>query len=60
MDIEYPVRCPILKREISEGVCFDVHMVVAGEAPIWSAPEEIQNVEGYKQLCINCPYHRNV
>ena len=59
MDDKNCFLCLILNRDISEGTCFDIHMVVAGEAPTWSAPEEIYQVEGYVQLCKKCPYHHN-
>ena len=42
MDIKYPVNCPLMGGcSIDIGTCFDIHMVVSGEAPKWTAPEKI-------------------
>ncbi len=58
MDIKYPVLCPLLQQEIDAGTCFDIHMVVAGEAPEWTMPEEVLQIDDYRKRCLNCPYHR--
>jgi len=50
--------CPIIKREITESECFDVHMVIEG-APQWTAPEDIMAVPNFKEQCLKCKYHRN-
>jgi hypothetical protein len=60
MDIPYPVPCPLLgAREIDIGTCFDIHMVVEGTAPKYTAPKEIYNHEDYVEICQNCPFHRD-
>lgn len=57
--IEYPVACPLLEgRPISIGECFDIHMVVSGEAPKWTAPKEIFDTPDYAGVCNRCKYHR--
>ena len=58
MDIKYPVMCPLMKREISSGVFFDIHMVVCGEAPKRTAPKEVFDTENYCEICNGCKYHR--
>jgi hypothetical protein len=57
--INYPVECPLMNKKIEENTCFDIHMVVSGEAPKYTAPEEIFNVLNYQSVCKNCKYHRN-
>ena len=59
MDINYPVRCPLMdNQKIEEEICFDIHNVVSGEAPKYTAPEKAVSKEGFKEICIKCPYHR--
>lgn len=59
MSIEYPVKCPITDEWLDMGTCFDIHMVVSGEAPEWTAPISATSRDNYKDICNNCPYHRN-
>lgn len=58
MEIEYPVNCPLMEREISMDECFDIHMVVEGAAPVYTAPEKATSVPNYREVCRNCRYHR--
>lgn len=58
MDIEYPVFCPLMDSKVDMDTCFDIHNVVSGEAPEWTAPEEAVNREGFKEICENCQNHR--
>ena len=60
MDINYPVRCPLLNEEIvDEVVCFDIHSVVDAGAPKYTAPKEAVSKENFESICRNCKYHRN-
>ena len=60
MDITYPVRCPLMDdEEIDEGTCFDIHMVVEGAAPLYTAPAQAVQKRNFKNICISCPYHRD-
>lgn len=60
VDFEYPVRCPLMgNAPIEMDVCFDIHMVVLGEAPRWTAPDEIYKTPDYVDVCNNCQFHRN-
>ena len=60
MDIKYPVSCPLMNHEkIDMDTCFDIHMVVCGEAPEWTAPSQIYDNPDYVQACNSCPYHRD-
>ena len=60
MDIEYPVKCPLLGNQLVEmDVCFDIHMVVCGEAPRYTAPREIYEHEDFENICERCQYHRD-
>jgi len=59
MDINYPVNCPLMEQEIGADECFDIHMVVDGWAPKYTAPEKATSKEGFGEICKNCPYHRN-
>lgn len=59
-EIKYPVKCPLMGNEpIDMGTCFDIHMVVLGEAPKWTAPQRIYETSNYVEVCNNCQYHRN-
>ena len=59
MDIKYPVMCPLMNDEITEGECFDIHMVVDGWAPELTAPEKVRKTDGYREICKNCSFHRD-
>lgn len=60
MDYNYPVPCPLLQNKlIDSGICFDIHMVVCGEAPTYTAPADIFLHSDYKTICENCRYHRD-
>ena len=59
MDIEYPVECPLMKTAIDAGICFDIHMVVEGWAPIYTAPKKATANENFKEICMNCRFHRD-
>lgn len=53
------VECPLMGGIIDDGICFDIHMVVEGAAPEWTAPEKAVRIKGYKDICLNCPNHRD-
>lgn len=53
------VNCPLMDGNIDDGICFDIHMVVEEMAPEWTAPEKAVRVPGYKDICLNCPNHRD-
>ena len=36
----------------------DIHMNVEGLAPDWTIPKEVLKKADYKQICLNCPNHR--
>lgn len=52
------VNCPLIGRDIEDTVCFDIHMVVEGMAPQRTAPKEATENHDFKNICLNCPYHR--
>lgn len=59
MDINYPVNCPLMgNKPIDMDTCFDIHMVVRGEAPIRTAPAEIFDSADFAEICNRCKYHR--
>lgn len=57
----YPKRmlCPLTNTEIDSGICFDIHMVVEGCAPDYTAPHEAVSIENFKDICNSCKYHRD-
>lgn len=60
VNFTYPVKCPLLGgKEIEAALCFNIHMVVAGEAPKRCAPDEIYTKQDYVSTCYSCKYHRN-
>lgn len=50
-------HCPILKKEISDGECFDISMVAERMAPERTVSREVRSVENYKEICLNCKDH---
>ena len=53
------VKCPLIKTEIEDVVCFDIHMNVEGLAPDNTVPQKILTIKDYKKICLNCPNHRD-
>lgn len=53
------VNCPLMSGEIDDVICFDIHMVVEGVAPEYTAPEKAVRVPGYKDICLKCKNHRD-
>lgn len=53
------VKCPLMEAVIDDVVCFDIHMVVDGGAPEYTAPEKAVRTPGYKEICLKCPNHRD-
>lgn len=63
MNINYPVKCDLLNSDLIDmDTCFDIHMVVAEQAPKWTAPERIfenRDEAEVRSICNKCRYHRN-
>lgn len=55
----YMIRCPLLEREIDDGICFDITMVAERMAPERTAPQEATKIDGYREICLNCINHRD-
>lgn len=53
------VNCPLMGENIDDGICFDIHMVVEGGAPEFTAPQKAVQTPGYREICLNCPNHRD-
>lgn len=50
----YPVECPLMKdKKIDINTCFEIHMVVQGDAPTRIAPKEIFENGNYFVLIMN-------
>lgn len=52
------VECPLMENNIEDTICFDIHMVVEGCAPEYTAPEKAIKIPGYREICMHCPNHR--
>lgn len=52
------IKCPLLNKEIEDGICFDITMVAEHAAPERTAPKEAREIEGYREICLNCENHR--
>lgn len=52
------VNCPLMEEEIDDEVCFDIHMVVEGSAPEFTAPKKAVHAPDFKKICKKCPNHR--
>ncbi len=53
------IKCPLLKKNIDDGICFDISMVAEHLAPARTMPNEILEIKDYEKICLNCPNHRN-
>lgn len=53
------VNCPLMDGDIDDVICFDIHMVVEGGAPEYTAPEKAVQVPGYRDICLKCKNHRD-
>lgn len=58
MDYEYPVECPIVEGMVDMQFCFDTCSVAEHWAPEYTAPAEVRAVDGYRDICAGCKYHR--
>ena len=52
------IQCPLLKKEIDDAVCYDIHMNVEGLAPNWTIPKEVLDTADYKDICMRCKNHK--
>lgn len=52
------IICPILKKQIDDAICYDIHMNVEGLAPDWTVPKEVLLVSEYKKICMKCGNHK--
>lgn len=48
-----------MESEIDDEICFDIHMNVEGLAPDWTIPDKVIKKTDYKNVCLNCPNHRD-
>lgn len=53
------IKCPLMGETIDDAICFDIHMVVDGGAPEFTAPEKAVKTPGYRDICLNCKNHRD-
>lgn len=53
------VKCPLMQEVIEDVVCFDIHMVVEKAAPEYTAPQKAVQTPGFREICLNCPNHRD-
>ena len=53
------INCPLVESEIDDERCFDIHMNVEGLAPDWTIPDKVIKKTDYKNVCLNCPNHRD-
>ncbi len=51
-------NCELMNNEINEQTCFDIHMVVEKLAPKRTAPQQVFEKENWREICLNCPNHR--
>lgn len=53
------VKCPLMEDAIDDVICFDIHMVVDGGAPEYTAPKKAVQTPGFRDICLKCPNHRD-
>lgn len=46
-------------EDTTEEICFDIHMVVEGCAPKFTAPKKAVQTPDFRKICMNCPNHRD-
>lgn len=51
--------CPLMKSEIEDVVCFDIHCVVEGISPKDEAPSKVLDTEDFEAICNACEHHHN-
>lgn len=51
------LACPILRREIEYGYCFEISMVSEGLIKVQVLPQEVQDVLNFKEICLKCRNH---
>ena len=51
---ERTIVCPILKKQIDDTICYDIHMNVEGLLPDWGVPKEVVCIPDYKRICMEC------
>ena len=52
------IICPLMGKEIDDGLCFDIHMVSEGLAPERTIPKEAREVLDYQKICLSCENHK--
>lgn len=52
------VKCPLMQEIIEDVVCFDIHMVVEKAASEYTVPQKAVQTPGFREICLNCPNHR--
>ena len=55
---ERTIVCPILKKQIDDTFCYDIHMNVEGLLPDWGVPKEVVCIPDYKRICMECKNHK--
>lgn len=58
MENEDKWYCPLVKREIEDFLCLEVHTVVWGEIKPRVLPKEILE-QDFKTICHNCKHYRD-
>ena len=53
------VDCPLMDECVDDAICFDIHMVVEGCAPKFTAPKKAVQTPDFRKICMNCPNHRD-
>ncbi len=51
------MMCPLLKKKIDDGICFDVQMCVEG---LWAKsdnPYGVRDIVDFENICLNCENH---
>lgn len=58
--MKYIVKnCPLYNKDIDDDICFDISLVAERFSPEVEVPEEVRKIPNYKEICLNCPNHRD-
>ncbi|HWQ41311.1 MAG TPA: hypothetical protein VN456_04670 [Desulfosporosinus sp.] len=52
------IDCPLRQRQIEEYECYEISMTAEGLAPKRYLSDNESEIERYREICLNCPHHR--
>ena len=54
------IKCPLVNNEVVDDYfCFATSMVAEHAAPFRTLPDEVKKIANFREICLNCPNHRD-